>query len=123
GASVVVHGTTLTSTRAFDEAESLGSVAGELAEATGADVLAVHGDLTDDSAVREIVDTIRARFGRIDILVNCAGGDIGAGGTGGPGGGKPEPNDCVFIPLPDVKSVLDRNLLTCIQVCRAVAPE
>jgi 3-oxoacyl-[acyl-carrier protein] reductase len=123
GAAIVVHGTTPTSARAFGEGDSLDQVAGDLADTTGAPTLPVHGDLTDPEAVAGIVGEIHARFGRIDILVNNAGGDIGAAGTGGPHAGKPEPNDCVFIPVADVRAVLDRNLLSCILVCRAVAPE
>ncbi|MCE2425022.1 MAG: SDR family NAD(P)-dependent oxidoreductase, partial [Pseudomonadales bacterium] len=41
GAKVAIHGTTPTSTRAFNEAESLDAVAA----AHNADVLPVHGDL------------------------------------------------------------------------------
>jgi 3-oxoacyl-[acyl-carrier protein] reductase len=37
--------------------------------------------------------------------------------------GKPVQNDAVHVALEDVRSVLDRNLMTCILVCRAVAPE
>ena len=122
-ASVAVHGTTPHSARAFNEAESLEAVASAIAQDTGSQVVAVHGDLTDEQSVKRLVGEIRARFGRIDILVNNAGGDIGAQGTGGPGGGKPQPNDCVFIPVADIKAVLDRNLLSCILVCREVAPE
>ena len=123
GAAVAVHGTTPTSTRAFNEGSSLDQVARDLAAETDAHVLPVHGDLTDPAAVDRIVGEIHARFGRIDILVNNAGGDIGAAGTGGPNAGKPESNDCVFIPVADVRAILDRNLLSCILVCRAVAPE
>jgi len=123
GAAVVVHGTSPTSTRAFAEADSLESVARSIGAERQTEVLAVHGDLGDPAAVERIVGEIRTRFGRIDVLVNCAGGDIGARGTGGPNGGKPEPNDAVFIPIEDVRAVLDRNLLSCIYVCKAVAPE
>jgi 3-oxoacyl-[acyl-carrier protein] reductase len=38
-------------------------------------------------------------------------------------GGKPPKNDAVFISFEDIKSVLDRNLMTCILACREVAPE
>src|SRR5206468_10469187 len=74
------------------------------------------------AAVNRIAAEIRDQLGAIDVLVNCAGGDIGAAGTGGPGGGKPQPNDAVFIPMADVRAVLDRNLMSCILACRAVAP-
>lgn len=122
GAKVVVHGTTPTSSRAFGEADSLDSVAKAVAAETGAEVLAVPADLTDAAAVKTAHDAIIARFGRIDILVNNAGGDIGAAGTSGPKGGKPARNDAVFIDLPDLRTVIDRNLTTCLLVCRQVAP-
>jgi 3-oxoacyl-[acyl-carrier protein] reductase len=123
GAAVVVHGTTPTSSRAFNEADSLAAVASEIAAAQGGEVLAVYGDLSDPAVVKRAVGEIRARFGRIDILVNNAGGDIGAAGTAGPGGGKPVHNDAVFVAYEDVVAVLNRNLMTCILCCREVAPE
>ncbi len=122
GCAVAVHGTTPTSTRAFNEADSLQSVAGAIADEHGVETLAVHGDLSDEAAVKRIAGEIETRFGRIDILVGCAGGDIGAAGTSAPNGGMPDPNDAVFIASEDMRSVLDRNLISCILVCREVAP-
>jgi 3-oxoacyl-[acyl-carrier protein] reductase len=122
GASIVIHGTSPTSTRAFGEGNSLDEVTEEVRRATGGPVLRVWGDLTDPAAVDRLVREVTDHYGRIDILVNNAGGDIGAAGTGGPNGGKPIPNDAVEIPLADVRAVLDRNLLSCIMLCKAVAP-
>jgi 3-oxoacyl-[acyl-carrier protein] reductase len=122
GASLVVHGTTPTSTRAFGEGDSLASVVDAIAEDSGAEVQMVYGDLTDPAAVERIVGEIDARYGQVDILVNNAGGDIGVGGTMSPTGGKPDPNDGVFIPLEDVKAIIDRNLLSCILACKTVVP-
>jgi len=123
GARVAVHGTTPTSARALGEAESLQAVAAAIAQESGVDVLAVHGDLADEAIVRQNVAAIRARFGQIDILVNCAGGDVGVKGVTAPNAGKPEGNDAVHISLPDFHMVMDRNLTTCILVCREVVPE
>jgi 3-oxoacyl-[acyl-carrier protein] reductase len=123
GARVAVHGTTPTSSRAFDEADSLAAVAGEISTEHGVETLAVHGDLSRPEAVERCVAEIRAVFGQIDILVHAAGGDIGAAGTGGPQAGKPDPNDAVFVSLPDIETVLNRNLMSGILVCRAVAPD
>lgn len=123
GCAVAVHGTTPTSARAFDEADSLEAVARAIADAHGVRALPVHGDLADAAAVAGMTGQIRAALGRIDVLVNCAGGDIGAAGTSGPNGGKPDPNDAIFIPIEDARAVVDRNLWSCVNVCRAVAPE
>jgi len=123
GASVAIHGTTPFSTRAFNEADSLEAVAQSIASEHKATVLPVHGNLADEGVVSALAKEIRATFDRIDILVNCAGGDIGAKGTSGPMGGKPQNNNPVFISSEDLRSVLDRNLMTCLFVCREVVPE
>lgn len=123
GAAMVVHGTHPTSTRAFGEADSLQAVAEQIASQHEVETLAVHGNLAEKDQVARMVSEIHSRFGRIDILVNCAGGDIGAAGTGAPNAGKPPVNDAVGIAYEDVISVLDRNLMTCILTCQAVAPE
>jgi 3-oxoacyl-[acyl-carrier protein] reductase len=126
GARVAVHGTSPHSTRAYGEADSLDAVAqaiaGENGVEFGVDVLPIFGDLTDDAVVQDVVAKIRAHFGRIDILVNCAGGDIGAQGTMGENAGKPLGNDALNISVKDIRTVLDRNLMTCILACRQVAP-
>ena len=123
GARVAIHGTTPTSTRAFGEADSLQAVAAEMAEGVPGEVFAVHGDLTDEATVQELCRQIRDRFGQIDILVNNAGGDIGSRGTTGPNAGKPAANDAIGVSLPDIRTVLDRNVMTCLLPCREVAPE
>jgi 3-oxoacyl-[acyl-carrier protein] reductase len=64
-----------------------------------------------------MVEAARAELGPIDILVNCAGGDIAARG------GKPKPNDALRVPLEDVRALLDRNLIGTMLVSRAVCPE
>src|SRR4030081_884795 len=84
GARVVVHGTSPTSTRAFDEADSLEAVAREIADEHHAQVLAVHGHLAEPGTVERIKDEIRKGLGPVDVLTACAGGDIGAAGTGAP---------------------------------------
>jgi 3-oxoacyl-[acyl-carrier protein] reductase len=123
GAAVAVHGTRPDSPRSFGEGESMEQVARDIAAEAGSDAMPVWGDVTDEAEVRRMADAVRARWGRIDILVANAGGDIGAGGTGAGRGGRPSPDDCVGIPLSDIRAVLDRNLLSCILCCRAVAPE
>ena len=123
GAAVALHGTTPVSTRAFGEGHSLDAVAQAIAHEHQVPVLPVHGDLADERIVKDLTGKIRSALNPIDILVNCAGGDIGSRGTGSPMGGKPPQNDAVFISTEDIRSVLDRNLMTCILVSREVAPE
>jgi NAD(P)-dependent dehydrogenase (short-subunit alcohol dehydrogenase family) len=57
--------------------EKLQSAAHSLREA-GYEVEAVAGDVADEADVRRIVEVHRERFGRLDVLVNCAGVGVGA---------------------------------------------
>lgn len=123
GAAVAVHGTGPHSTRAFDEAESLQAVAATIAEENDTRTIAVWGDLTKPEVVEENFKEIVDEFGRVDILINCAGGDIGSAGTSGPKGGKPPQNDAINISVEDINTVMDRNLMTCILCCREVVAE
>ncbi len=122
GASVAIHGTRFDSPRSFGEGESMEQVARDVAAEAAGNAMPVWGDVTDEAEVQRMADAVQARLGPIDILVANAGGDIGAGGTGTGRGGRPSPDDCIGIPLADIRAVLDRNLLSCILCCRAVAP-
>lgn len=114
GADVVVHDENEDAPSRFGESKSLEEVA-EQVRSFGRCSLALFGDLTIPQNCQRIVDAVMSEFGRVDILVNNAGGDIGANYE------KPEPND-LFIPEPDLHVVLNRNLLTTINMCRAVVP-
>ena len=122
GARVAIHGTTPTSTRAFNEADSLAQVAKEIGSSSGSNVHAVHGDLTDVDVVNANHEEIFAELGPVDILINNAGGDIGSSGTSGENAGKPLTNDAIEVSLEDVRTILERNLMTCILVCKAAVP-
>src|SRR5262245_2451512 len=98
GAKVAVHGTRPNSPETFGEGTSMEQVARDVAAAGGGETMPVWGDVMNEGEVARIAGEIRNRFGRIDILINCAGGDIGAGGTGVGRGGRPEPDDCIGIP-------------------------
>ncbi len=123
GAVVAIHGTTATSTRAFGEADSLDAVARSIEAESASKVVPVHGNLAVPDVVRNVVGAVRAAVGGIDVLVNCAGGDIGMAGTSAPMGGRPTANDPLRISYEDLRAVLDRNLMTCLLVCREVVPE
>jgi 3-oxoacyl-[acyl-carrier protein] reductase len=122
GARVAIQGTRPDSPRSFGEGESMEQVARDIAGETQGETLAVWGDVTEEAEIKRIAQQIRSKWGRIDILVTNAGGDIGAGGTDVGRGGRPSPDDAVGIPLADIRAVLDRNLLSCILCCREVAP-
>lgn len=48
-------------------------------EAAGSEAIACHGDVSRDADCRKAVEDAVSRFGRLDVLVNCAG--IHGGGT------------------------------------------
>lgn len=123
GAKVAVHGTRADSPKTFGEGESMQHLADEIASTCGSETMAVWGDVTSESEVARVAAEISDRWGQIDLLVCCAGGDIGAGGTGVGQGGRPENDDCLSIALDDLKSVMDRNLLGTMLCCREVAPQ
>lgn len=123
GATVAVHGTREDSPKTFNEGESMTQVADDIASACVGEAFPVWGNLTIEEEVKRIAGEIRERQQQIDLLICCAGGDIGAKGTGVGRGGRPEDDDCLNIALDDMRSVLDRNLITAILCCRRVAPE
>jgi 3-oxoacyl-[acyl-carrier protein] reductase len=77
----------------------------------GTDAVAVQGDLADDAACRAAVATAVSRFGRVDVLVNCAG-------------------TTQFVPLSDLdgqnaedfQKVYAVNVIGPYQMARAAAP-
>jgi pteridine reductase len=54
-------------TSAADAAEAVAEMRGR-----GAEAVAVQADLTDEQAARRLVQAALDRFGRLDVLVNCA---------------------------------------------------
>ncbi len=77
--------------------------------ALGANVLAMAGSLTDESQVKRLIDGTVKEFGRIDILVNLAGGLTRY---------KP----AVEFTLEDWRAEIDNNLLTAFLTARAAFP-
>ncbi len=115
GASIVVHSRSDRTPAEYDEAPSTNHVAEELAQ-IGNPVTTVFADVSDSEQVDAAVTHIEKELGPIDILVNNAGGNIGAVG------GNPRSDDAIAIPVADVEAVVDRNLMSTILCCRAVAP-
>jgi len=115
GADVVIHDINEQAPAQYGEGESLSAVAASIANA-GARAIGVTGDISDEQAVAQMAQSIESQLGPVSILVNCAGGDIGAAGT------KPDPNGALDVSLADALAVLQRNLIGTMLVCRAIAP-
>ncbi|MAG16503.1 MAG: 3-oxoacyl-ACP reductase [Phycisphaerae bacterium] len=115
GADVAVHDINQQAPAEFAEAGTLDEVAHQLSR-FGGKTVAVTGDVSDENAVANLVAGAEAALGPLSILVNVAGGDIAARG------GKPEPNDAVFIKWEDVEALFERNLFGTMRLCRAIVP-
>jgi NADP-dependent 3-hydroxy acid dehydrogenase YdfG len=86
----------------------LAGLAGEVRESTGARVLAVPADVTQDAAVETLVEHVTGELGRIDVLVTSAG-------------------TAAFAPVAESKpgdwdAMLAVNLRAVMVCCRAVLP-
>jgi len=75
----------------------------------GANVLAIAGSLTDESQVKRLIDDTANELGRIDILVNLAGGLTRY---------KP----AIEFTLEDWRAEIDNNLLSAFLTSRAAFP-
>jgi NAD(P)-dependent dehydrogenase (short-subunit alcohol dehydrogenase family) len=115
GADLVLHDINEQAPAQFGEFESLSALAAALTR-NASRAMAVTGDITDNAAVEKMVAAGQDQLGPISILVNCAGGDIGARGT------KPNPNTPTDFELDDVQAVINRNLIGTMLMCRAIAP-
>lgn len=116
GAAVIIHDQTFTSPSVFGEAPNLDAVVADFRKG-GSKVIGVTADVADYNEMGEAIQDAQAELGPITILVNAAGGDIGAAGKG-----KPQPNDALGIPPADLSAIFNRNLVGTIQVCKLVVP-
>lgn len=115
GADVAIHDISEEAPAQYGEGENLSAVATALAMA-GTRTIAVTGDISDEPSVARMTAEVAARLGPVSILINCAGGDIGAGGN------KPSPNGALDISLADASAVMQRNFIGTVLMCRAVVP-
>jgi NAD(P)-dependent dehydrogenase (short-subunit alcohol dehydrogenase family) len=116
GASMALHDISETAPSQYGEAPTLSSVAALLTGPGPAKTIGVTGDITDEAAVAMMIAKVEAELGPISILVNCAGGDIGALGQ------KPNPNGALDISMDDANAVFARNFTGTMLMCRAVGP-
>ena len=115
GADVAIHDISEDAPAQYGEGDSLTTIAESLVQ-PGIRTMAVTGDITEEATVAQMVARISDKLGQVTILVNCAGGDIGAGGT------KPNPNGALDISLADAMAVMQRNFFGTMMMCRAIAP-
>jgi 3-oxoacyl-[acyl-carrier protein] reductase len=111
GADVAIHDIDRSAAAQFGEAESGGQVADEI-RALGRKSAFFTADLTDPEQTERLVADVVGSLGQLDILVNNAGGDIGAHTP------RPEPNNALDIDPDDIRSVVDRNVLTTMYACK-----
>src|SRR5271168_3837776 len=115
GADVAIHDINWTAPAKYGEARDLEAVAAEIAK-HGGRVVAVSGNIGDKAAVAAMKQEIDAKLGPVHILVNCAGGDIGASGN------KPNPNNALDVSFEDIKVLTENNLIGTMLVCQAFVP-
>jgi NAD(P)-dependent dehydrogenase (short-subunit alcohol dehydrogenase family) len=116
GADVAIHDLSWDAPSKYGEADDLGQTAREIEQA-GVRTVAVTGNIGDPGAIAAMKARINESLGPVQILVNCAGGDIGAAG------GKPEPNNVLGIPLADIQALTNNNLIGTMLVCQTFAPD
>ena len=104
--------------RVYGEAESVPGLLAQLRQ-RGARASFHAADLTDEDQAIATVAAIERELGPIDALVALAGGDIG-GSDNAAAGGKP-PGNTAFLSQREFLTIFNRNFLTCLHACRAVA--
>lgn len=114
GCDIAVHGMRENGPAEYGEGTTLTDTAAHIAAQFNVRTISVLGDLTQIDQVERVVATAET-LGPLHILVHNAGGDIAAAG------GKPDPNDAIMVKQEDVRAVIDRNLISTIFVCQAVA--
>ncbi len=115
GAHVAIHDRSQEAPAEFGEFENLDASAASIG-LLGVRTHAVTGNIADESVTQSMAQEVERTLGPINILVNCAGGDIAALG------GKPSPNTGLGIKIEDVQALLNRNLIGTMLMCRAVMP-
>jgi 2-hydroxycyclohexanecarboxyl-CoA dehydrogenase len=116
GADVVVHDLKWDSAAQYGEADNLGAMIKTI-EGLGVRSMGVTGNIGDRDAVNAMRQEIESKFGPVEILVNCAGGDIGAAG------GKPVPNNILGITYEDLMVLTNNNLIGTMLVTQAFVPQ
>ncbi len=88
--------------------EALETAAADIRSETGADVLAVHGDVTRQEDIDALVNAALDKFGQIDILFVNAGG--------------PPPGTFLSLTPEDWEAAIQLTLMSAVRLCYAVVP-
>ncbi|MBM7569061.1 SDR family NAD(P)-dependent oxidoreductase [Paenibacillus sacheonensis] len=112
GANVIIHDINEEAAARFDEAASGSAVAAEIAAQYGVKSRFLAADMSDPEQVKALIDQSIETLGSLDILINNAGGDIGLNTP------RPDPNDALDISVDDIRSVVERNLLSTMYACK-----
>lgn len=72
--------------------------------ANGGDALFVQGDVTDKASMEQVRDAVIAKYGKIDVLINAAGGNM-PGATIGPD------SNIFNLGIEDMRKVMDLNCM------------
>lgn len=89
-------------------ADALERVAKDIGRQGSAQAVALQGDVTNEARVNALVQEVERRFGRVDLLINCAGINIR----------KPVSE----LLLEDWKAVMDTNLIGPFLLSKAALP-
>jgi NAD(P)-dependent dehydrogenase (short-subunit alcohol dehydrogenase family) len=109
GADVVVNDVDMDAARQYGEELSAPTVPDEI-RAIGPRSLGIVADVTEQSQVNRMVEQILAEFGRLDVLVNNAGGAL-----------VPGPSYASTVPEADFRRMMDINLMGTIFCSQAAA--
>tara|TARA_B100001093_G_scaffold250176_1_gene239700 strand:- start:106 stop:915 length:810 start_codon:yes stop_codon:yes gene_type:complete len=115
GVNIILHDKDWIAPSRYGEADNLGVVEQGF-KTFDVKTLAVTCDIGDAASVSDMQKKILSEMGEVDILINCAGGDIGSSG------GKPLPNNAIDISLDDIQALTKNNLIGTIAVCKAFLP-
>ena len=99
GANVVINGR---------NEGSLIAAANQIHGATGAEVMLITGDVTNETDINQLVQGAKSRFGRIDIMVTNAGG--------------PPAGFFDDFEAEHYRQAIELNLISTINLCRAAIP-
>ena len=83
--------------------------------ADGHEALGIPADVLDAAALETARDAILAHFGSIDVLVNCAGGNVGVATV-------PDDASPFEVPIEAYRDVVDQNLLGTLLPIRVFGP-